>query len=69
VIPVDCIPATQTRTMLSLALSAVVEERNGALSYWALRHSPGKPDFHHPEAFALELAPPAGTPPQAGGER
>jgi hypothetical protein len=75
VIPVDCIPATQTRTTLSLALSAVVEERNGALSYWALRHSPGKPDFHHPEAFALELAasatPPAraGTPPQAGGER
>lgn len=39
-----------------LGLSAVVEERNGALSYWALRHAPGKPDFHHRKAFALELA-------------
>jgi hypothetical protein len=74
VIP-DCIPASQPCTTLSLALSAVVEERDGALSYWALRHFPGKPDFHHPEAFALELAAPAtpparaGTSPQAGGER
>jgi hypothetical protein len=40
---------------LSLALSAVIEELDGRLSYWALRHPPGKPDFHHPEAFALEL--------------
>jgi hypothetical protein len=28
---------------------------SGALSYWALRHPPGKPDFHHPAGFALEL--------------
>jgi hypothetical protein len=41
---------------LTLALSAVMEERDGALSYWALRHAPGKPDFHHRDAFALELA-------------
>ena len=34
---------------------AVIEENDGRLSYWALRHAPGKPDFHHPEAFALEL--------------
>ena len=40
---------------LSLALSAVVEHQDGFLSYWALRHPPGKPDFHHAEAFALEL--------------
>ncbi len=40
---------------LALALSVVVEERGGDLSYWALRHPAGKPDFHHPEAFALEL--------------
>jgi hypothetical protein len=39
----------------SLGLSAVIEDAEGALSYWALRHPPGKPDFHHPEAFALEL--------------
>jgi hypothetical protein len=40
---------------LSVGLSAVVEDAEGGLSYWALRHPPGKPDFHHPEAFALEL--------------
>ena len=38
-----------------LALSAVVEHTNGEKSYWALAHHPGKPDFHHPDAFALEL--------------
>jgi hypothetical protein len=40
---------------LALALSAVVEDDSGKLSYWALRHPPGKPDFHHPDAFALEF--------------
>jgi len=34
-----------------LALAAVIEDENGRLSYWALRHPPGKPDFHHPESF------------------
>lgn len=38
-----------------VALSAVIEETNGAKSYWALAHAPGKPDFHHADAFALEL--------------
>ena len=41
---------------LALALAAVIEDEEGKLSYWALRHPPGKPDFHHPDAFALELA-------------
>lgn len=40
---------------LSLGLSAVIEESSGALSYWALQHPPGKPDFHHADCFALEL--------------
>jgi hypothetical protein len=40
---------------LALALSAVIEEADGALSYWALAHPPGKPDFHHPDAFVLAL--------------
>lgn len=40
---------------LLIGLSAVVEDEHGLLSYWALRHPLGKPDFHHPEAFALEL--------------
>src|SRR5512145_1366259 len=38
-----------------IGLAAVIEEKSGLLSYWALRHAPGKPDFHHPDAFAIEL--------------
>jgi hypothetical protein len=38
-----------------LALSAVIEARSGAKSYWALAHPPGRPDFHHRESFACEL--------------
>ena len=40
---------------LSIGLSAVIEETDGTKSYWALRHPPGPPDFHHPDCFALEL--------------
>jgi hypothetical protein len=40
---------------LRLGLSAVVEDAAGKLSYWALRHPPGKPDFHHRDAFALQI--------------
>jgi hypothetical protein len=38
-----------------VALAAVVEAGDGSLSYWALRHPPGKPDFHHRDAFVLAL--------------
>jgi hypothetical protein len=43
------------REKLQMGVSAVIEEESGAISYWALRHAPGKPDFHHPHAFAMEL--------------
>jgi hypothetical protein len=42
--------------LLYLGLTAVVEDDSGSLSYWALRHAPGNPDFHDPDAFALELS-------------
>ncbi len=41
---------------LRLGLSAVIEAADGSLSYWALRHPPGQPDFHHSDCLALELA-------------
>jgi hypothetical protein len=47
---------------LRIALSAVVEDQEGRLSYWALRHPPGRPDFHHPDAFALALKLPGTRP-------
>jgi hypothetical protein len=48
--------ALQGAPRLQVALSAVVEEEDGTLSYWALKHAPGKADFHHPDGFVLELA-------------
>jgi hypothetical protein len=47
---------------LRVALAAVVEEKGGALSYWALKHPVGKPDFHHPDGFALEIGSAAPSP-------
>jgi hypothetical protein len=49
--------AVHSHSPLRLGLSAVIELRNGSLSYWALRHPAGKPDFHHADAFALRLEP------------
>ena len=55
VIRLDCLSPMHPGARLSLAVSAVVEDRDGVLSYWALRHPPGEPDFHHPGAFTLQL--------------
>lgn len=41
-----------------IGLSAVIEDIDGAISYWALAHPAGKPDFHHPDSFALVLPAP-----------
>lgn len=38
-----------------VALACVIEETNGRISYWALKHPPGKPDFHHADGFVVEL--------------
>jgi hypothetical protein len=38
-----------------LGLSAVIQEANGAKSYWALAHCSGKPDFHDPDCFVARL--------------
>ena len=46
---------------LTLGLSAVIEERSGRKSYWALANPQGKADFHHPDCFTLQL-PAAYTP-------
>ena len=41
-----------------VGLSAVVKDAGGGVAYWALGHPPGRPDFHHPDCFALELPAP-----------
>lgn len=40
---------------LRLGLAAVIESAAGVLSYWALYHPPGKPDFHHRTTRVLAL--------------
>jgi hypothetical protein len=52
------LPAIHPGTPLRLALAAVIEQTDGSLSYWSLEHPSGKPDFHHPDSFALEITPP-----------
>jgi hypothetical protein len=52
VIRPECLPSGK---LLRLGLSAVIEDAYGGLSYWALRHPLGKPDFHHTDGFTLEL--------------
>jgi len=50
-------PLAATAGALRIALCAVIETQSGTISYWALRHPPGAPDFHHAAARVLELAP------------
>jgi hypothetical protein len=57
----DCLPPVSRDAAWRLGLSAVIEEGNGRMSYWALAHPPARPDFHHCDGFALELSP-AGHP-------
>jgi hypothetical protein len=37
------------------ALCVVIEQADGRLSYWALAHPPGRPDFHHADGFRVEI--------------
>jgi hypothetical protein len=46
-----------SRETYRLGLAAVLEERGGGKSYWALNHPGGAPDFHHPACFDVDLPP------------
>lgn len=49
--------ALDAQTPWQLGLSAVLEEKDGTKSYWALAHpNPEKPDFHDPDCFVAKLA-------------
>jgi hypothetical protein len=41
-----------------LGLTAVIEAADGRVTYWSVAHPAGKPDFHHRDCLALELAAP-----------
>ena len=42
---------------LGIGLSAVIKQKHGGVSYWAIAHPAGKPDFHHPDSLAFGLDP------------
>jgi hypothetical protein len=50
------------RADLQLALAVVLEDQHGVISYWALNHAQGNPDFHNDAGFVLKL-------PRAGDEQ
>jgi len=58
VVRLDLLAPGYAGAELQLGLSAVVEEGDGLLSYWALSHPAGRPDFHHAAARTMRLAPP-----------
>ena len=53
-IPRTALPAAPWK----YGLSAVIEETGGTISFWALAHPPGRPDFHHPACLDATLAAP-----------
>jgi len=57
-VPLDRLSPAHPRGSFRLGLAAVLEAASGTLSYWALRHPPGRPDFHHADGFALRLETP-----------
>ncbi|MBK25551.1 MAG: hypothetical protein CME70_16260 [Halobacteriovorax sp.] len=40
---------------MKIGLTAVIENKTGPLSYWALAHKEDKPNFHHMDSFIFEL--------------
>lgn len=40
---------------LNLGISAIIVDKSGIKSYWALSHPSGKPDFHHEDCFSQNL--------------
>ena len=53
----DRLSALPRKVVWRLGLSALIEDTSGGKSYWALTHSPGKPDFHHADCFTYEFSP------------
>jgi hypothetical protein len=47
--------AVEADAQWELGLSAVLEEKDGTKTYWALAHPSEKPDFHAPGCFVARL--------------
>ncbi|HET8691199.1 MAG TPA: DOMON-like domain-containing protein [Steroidobacteraceae bacterium] len=56
-IPVAALAELAQAPALAAGLTAVIEQDDGALSYWALAHAGASPDFHDPTTFRMRLVP------------
>jgi hypothetical protein len=52
-LPVGRLLGADADRPIRTGLSAVIEQSDGTIRYWALRHPGARPDFHHAESFAL----------------
>jgi hypothetical protein len=50
-IPVDL----KTSPKLNVAICAVIQLKQGSISYWALNHGGAEADFHRRDGFVLSL--------------
>lgn len=55
VMTVRLAPMPMLADVTALGLSAVIEDRGGGKSFWALAHPADKPDFHHRDCFVAQL--------------
>jgi len=55
-VAISALPELARAGTIHAGLTAVIEAADGALSHWALAHGGGKPDFHDPATFLLEVA-------------
>jgi hypothetical protein len=55
----DELPMPEPGSPLRCGVSAVIEEADGELTYWALAHPSALPDFHHRLGFVLPVGRPA----------
>jgi hypothetical protein len=56
-VPISRVEHINPEGPLLLGISAIIEDKDGTKSYWALAHPQGKADFHHIDCYALALAP------------
>ena len=51
----DLPPGLEADQPLEAAITAVIQQRSGLVSYWALAHGGLEPDFHRRDGFRLSL--------------
>ena len=52
---VNLSPIISPQQNLEIGITAVVEDRENQLSYWALTHPVNQADFHHRDSFLINL--------------